>query len=330
MLETDTSGHLTDRITFRFLAAPSDVTVHGDSVPAGRVLEWIDKAGYACAVGWSRSYCVTAYVGNVHFTKPIRPGALVQVQAHIVLTGRTSMHVLVTVQARDVTHREYSRAVHCLLVFVAVDGDGQPAPVPSWEPTSIAEFELQQLAAQRIAPRRAIQQAMTDQHYTPEGTTPETVFRFLAAPADSNWGGNAHGGTVMRWIDEAAYASSAAWSSPRAVAVYSGGIQFHSPIPIGEVVEVQARLIHTTSRSMHISVLVRSGPPGQRPRITARCMTVFADVLPGDRAAPVSQLVLSSPEDHRLSEHARDLMELRSRIPALPPEKARGPRSSLI
>jgi acyl-CoA hydrolase len=30
------------------------------------------------------------------------------------------------------------------------------------------------------------------------------VFRFLAAPADANWGGKAHGGTVMRWIDEAA------------------------------------------------------------------------------------------------------------------------------
>ena len=32
----------------------------------------------------------------------------------------------------------------------------------------------------------------------------ERTLRFLAAPSDVNWGGKVHGGTVMRWIDEAA------------------------------------------------------------------------------------------------------------------------------
>jgi 4-hydroxybenzoyl-CoA thioesterase len=80
-----------DRITLRFLAAPQDSAVGGTTVAAGRVLEWIDKAGYACAVGWSASYCVTAYVGNVHFTRPITAGDLIQAHARIIHTGRTSM-----------------------------------------------------------------------------------------------------------------------------------------------------------------------------------------------------------------------------------------------
>ena len=42
-----------DRITLRFLAAPTDETRDGTSIQAGRVLEWIDKAGYACATGYS-------------------------------------------------------------------------------------------------------------------------------------------------------------------------------------------------------------------------------------------------------------------------------------
>ena len=63
-----------DRITLRFMVSPGDIAASGISVAAGRVLEWIDKAGYACAVGWSRAYCVTAYVGNVHFTYPVAPG----------------------------------------------------------------------------------------------------------------------------------------------------------------------------------------------------------------------------------------------------------------
>ena len=37
-------------ITLRLLAAPTDAGQSG-SVSAGRVLEWIDKAGYAAAAG---------------------------------------------------------------------------------------------------------------------------------------------------------------------------------------------------------------------------------------------------------------------------------------
>ena len=50
-------------------------------VSAGRVLEWIDKAGYACAVAWSGSYSVTAYVGNVSFTRPVQVGDIVEAAA---------------------------------------------------------------------------------------------------------------------------------------------------------------------------------------------------------------------------------------------------------
>jgi Acyl-CoA hydrolase len=318
MFDTTETERREDRITLRFLAAPGDVNVSGDSVPAGCVLEWIDKAGYACAVGWAHTYCVTAYVGNVHFSHPIRPGALVQVHARIILTGRTSIHVLVEVEASDVRERNYTTSMHCILVFVAIDEQGQATPVAEWKPPAVADLELQHLAAQRIAPRRAIQQAMAAQTYSGTCTVPETTLRFLASPAASNWGGNAHGGTVMRWIDEAAFAVAAAWSSPRAVAIYAGGIQFHSPIHIGDVVELRARLIHTSSRSMHLSVLARSAPPGQKPVVTARCMTVFVDVQDG-RAADVALLPLRTEEDRRLSEHAQNLVRLRNSMTALPP-----------
>ena len=81
-------------ITLRFMAAPTDVATLGESaIAGGRVLEWIDKAAYACAVGWSGGYCVTAYVGNVNFARPIQSGDVVEVQARLVHTGRSSMHV---------------------------------------------------------------------------------------------------------------------------------------------------------------------------------------------------------------------------------------------
>jgi acyl-CoA hydrolase len=84
MTETGTPNS----VTLRFLAAPMDVG-HSGSVDAGTVLEWVDKAAYATAVGWAKSYCVTAYVGNIHFADPVNSGDMVEVEATIVYTGRS-------------------------------------------------------------------------------------------------------------------------------------------------------------------------------------------------------------------------------------------------
>ncbi|CAN5287994.1 acyl-CoA thioesterase [soil metagenome] len=313
-----------DRITLRFLAAPGDVSAAGNAVPAGRVLEWIDRAAYACAVGWSGSYAVTAYVGDVNFTHPIRPGELVEVHARIVLTGRSSMHILVSVECSDVRKRSFTPAMHCLLVMVAVDDAGAPQPVEPWRPWSDADLTLQNRARARIEPRAHIQRAMASAEYSQLGTAPRTVFRFLAAPSDVNWGGNVHGGTVMRWIDEAAFACAASWSTPDAVAVYAGGIQFSRPIHIGAIVEVDARLIHTSSRSMHVSVRVRSGATTSPHDLeqTTQCLSVFVAPDAG-RARPIAQLPLVTPEDALLDAHARELIELRKDLAVIPSGLAR-------
>ncbi len=66
---------------------------------------------------------------------------------------------------------------------------------------------------------------------------------FLAKPTDVNWGGKVHGGTAMQWIDEAGAACTMEWSAERTVAVYAGGIRFYRPISIGDLIEVDARML---------------------------------------------------------------------------------------
>lgn len=309
-----------DRITLRFIAARGEVSSSGTNVAAGRMLEWIDRAGYACAVGWSGSYCVTAYVGNVNYTRPVRPGRLVEARARIIHTGRTSMHVLVTVATSEMASREFEVAGHCILVFVAIDDNGKSRPVEPWLPRTSSDVALQRHAEERIAPRIAIADEMDRVVYSGAGTAPRTKFRFLAAPADANWGGNAHGGTVMRWIDEAAFACAAAWSSSSGVAVYSGGIQFYRPIHIGHIVEVESRLIRVTRRSMHITTHVRSAP-ATAPRdlaLTTRCVTIYVDPGPaGGSAKELRPLLAVSDEDHQLESHAVVLTSLRRQMPTI-------------
>ena len=168
-------------ITLRFLAAPTDVSFSG-AVHAGKILEWIDKAGYACAVGWSGRYCVTAFVGNIHFSQPVLIGQLVEVRAQLIYTGRTSMHIRVSVHAADPTEGRFAQTTQCLVIFVAVDSTGKSTPVPRWEPVTAEDSALEQDAIRRIILRKAIEDAMHGQRYTAATQAREITLRFLAAP----------------------------------------------------------------------------------------------------------------------------------------------------
>jgi acyl-CoA hydrolase len=145
-------------ITFRFLAEPGDVNF-GGQVHGGAVMKWIDQAGYACTVGWAGAYSVTAYVGGIQFERPIKIGQLVEVRAQIVYTGTTSMHVAVTVSARDPTASLAERTTHCLMVFVALDADRHPTPVPKFEPVTPEEKELSNYAQEMMKMREGIEVA---------------------------------------------------------------------------------------------------------------------------------------------------------------------------
>lgn len=302
-------------VTLRFLAAPTDAGYSGN-VGGGRVLEWIDKAGYACAVGWSGTYSVTAYVGNVSFSRPVKVGHLVEVAAKVVHTGRSSMHIEVAVRSGDPRDGVLAEATGCLMIFVAVNADGRPVPVPEWMPADEVDRSRQASALRRIGLRADIEAAMSAQRYTGAGTAPSVVLRFLAAPTDVNWGGKVHGGVVMRWVDEAAHVLATSWTrSASNIAVYAGGVRFYRPLRIGHLVEVEARLLHTGSTSMHISVHVRSGEATTRElELTTHCLIIFVSLDAGDRAIDAPTWHPVSEEDTALDAHARHLIALRASI----------------
>lgn len=302
-------------IVLRFLAAPTEVAAFGGAIHNGRLLEWIDKAAYACAVGWNSTYAVTAYVGNIRFTRPIEPGQIVEVGATLIYTGRTSMHIKCTVRSADPRTGEFIDACSGLVIFVAVDGNGKPAGVRQWQPITDEDRDQADEAVFCIDLRTQIAAEMSKQSYTPDGTAPSSLTRFLAAPTDVNWGGKTHGGTVMRWIDETACLCGCRWSGRPCVSVYAGGVRFYRPIAIGDLVEVEARLVRTGHQTMHVSVHVRAGDPKTvEMRLTAHCLTVVACLDDNGAATAVQPWVPVSEEDKRLDAHARELVTLRSRL----------------
>ena len=114
------------------------------------------------------------------------------------------------------------------------------------------------------------------------------MLRFLAEPSTVNYGGKVHGGTAMKWIDEAAYACSAAWSGLYCVTASVGNINFIHPISIGDLVEVEAKIIKTGTSSMNIHVVVSSGKPTEEELIkTTECNIVMVAVNQHGKPTPV-------------------------------------------
>ena len=119
MPNTRVAAERSPSVTLRFMASPTDVLHHGaQGVSGGRVLEWIDKAAYACAAQWSATYCVTAYVGHIHFTRPIPSGHIVEVRSRIAMTGRSSMHIVNEVLSADPREGVFTRACDLSLIHI--------------------------------------------------------------------------------------------------------------------------------------------------------------------------------------------------------------------
>ncbi len=107
-----------------------DDTNHLGTMFGGRVLQLMDETGGIAASRYARGTVVTAAMEAVSFEAPIRQGMIIEAVARVVYTGRTSMIVRVEVFAEDPLAGVRVRATMGYLTMVALDGAGQPTPVP--------------------------------------------------------------------------------------------------------------------------------------------------------------------------------------------------------
>lgn len=144
------------------------------------------------------------------------------------------------------------------------------------------------------------------------GTQREITTRFLTEPTDVNFGGKVHGGMVMKWIDQAAYACAVGWSGAYCVTVAVGGIQFVEPILIGDLVSVECKLIHTGTSSMHFTVDVRArNLQSQKSRLATSCVIMFVALDSSDgKPTAVPAWQPQTDKDRQLADYATRLAEI--------------------
>lgn len=111
------------------LVLPNDTNLFGNLL-GGRLMHWVDIAGALAATRHARSGVATVQVDSIDFKHPIRMGEMVELYARVTWVGKTSMEVKVCVFAENLMTGESIWTNEAFLVFVALDQNQNPVPVP--------------------------------------------------------------------------------------------------------------------------------------------------------------------------------------------------------
>ena len=141
-------------ITLRFLAAQGTVSPAG-RIHGGTILRWVDEARQACASGWARGHCVTAFMGGASFEHAIHVGDLVEVHARLVFTHLHSMSVMLEVRSAPVYAPEMRVVARCCAEYDALDPEGNRREVDHWSPETPGDIALAQRLKAHIDAARA-------------------------------------------------------------------------------------------------------------------------------------------------------------------------------
>jgi acyl-CoA hydrolase len=120
----------------------------------------------------------------------------------------------------------------------------------------------------------------------PRGSETSLVLTHLMQPADANFMGNIHGGTIMKLIDDAAGACAYRFCRTRVVTAAIDRIDFHFPVQIGNLVRLRANVNFVGSKSVEVGVRVEAEDLGTG-MVTHTNSAYLVFVALGDNGKPI-------------------------------------------
>ncbi|HBE29073.1 MAG TPA: acyl-CoA thioesterase [Ktedonobacter sp.] len=144
------------RSTTRRLMELIDANAHGN-VHGGVIMRMVDEAAAIVAIKHSQNpTVVTARVERFDFLSPAFIGDVVSVHCEMRYVGRTSMEVGVKVMSEDVITEEVRNIANSYLIYVALDANRKPTPVPPLVPADNEEKAIIERASVRRKRRQKI------------------------------------------------------------------------------------------------------------------------------------------------------------------------------
>jgi acyl-CoA hydrolase len=120
-------------------------------------------------------------------------------------------------------------------------------------------------------------------------------------PNQANNYENAHGGEVVKLMDELAAISAMRVAGETCVTASIGSVDFESPIPVGHVVELSAYVYEAGRTSLGVRVTVESRDPRDRAatRTTSACFRMVAVDSDGE-PVPVPDVSVETDREREL------------------------------
>ena len=114
----------------RVMPMPADANQNGD-IFGGWIMSQVDIAGGTVAGKLARGRVATVAVREFVFKQPVQIGDLLSFYVDLERIGTTSITVTVEVYAeRRPSDPKVVKVTEATLTYVAIDGAGQPRPVP--------------------------------------------------------------------------------------------------------------------------------------------------------------------------------------------------------
>jgi acyl-CoA hydrolase len=137
----------------------------------------------------------------------------------------------------------------------------------------------------------------------------------LMTPDTANFAGNVHGGTILKLLDQAAYACASRYAGRYVVTLSVDQVMFRQPIHVGELVTFLASVNHTGTSSMEVGIKVIA--EDIRTQVVRHVNSGFSPLVAvGDdpKPVPVPALRPFSPDERRRHAAAEVRRQLRQEL----------------
>jgi acyl-CoA hydrolase len=122
----------------------------------------------------------------------------------------------------------------------------------------------------------------------------------LMTPDTANFAGNVHGGTILKLLDQVAYACASRYAGRYVVTLSVDQVMFRQPIHVGELVTFLASVNHTGTSSMEVGIKVIAEEIRTKSvRHVNSCFFTMVAVDDERKPVPVPALQPSTPDEHR-------------------------------
>ena len=134
----------------------------------------------------------------------------------------------------------------------------------------------------------------------------------LMTPDTANFAGNVHGGTLLKLLDQAAYACASRYAGRYVVTLSVDQVTFRQPVHVGELLTLLASINHTGTSSMEVGIkVIAEDIRTQATRHVNSCFFTMVAVDHERKPVPVPALRPLSPDDRRRHAAATVRKEMR-------------------